>query len=296
MGIVFTHYISFSQLGLLEALGLFISVALELPTGVFADMIGRKYSIILGYFVAGIGYIIIGFGHSFIIFILGYIINSFRSSFASGADTAILFDTLKDHDLDNDYSKYSGRSIFLGRGAVIVAMVLGQFMYAIFFGLPYIALGIATLIAAFLYLFISEPKIEKDKRLTFLTYCNGITKGFHEAFKDKTTTRLSLYFLCIASIELLLLWFYYAPLLTWLGYTSSDIGYIYAAIAFTRMCVSLGSHKIDRFLGEKNLSILLPVILGITLLFGFVRNIYIGTILLFVHNSLFTLTGVTHIQ
>src|SRR5262249_50296675 len=38
----FTHYISFEQLALLEALGLIISVALELPTGVLADLIGRK--------------------------------------------------------------------------------------------------------------------------------------------------------------------------------------------------------------------------------------------------------------
>ncbi len=285
----FTHYISFSQLGILEAIGLLLSVILELPTGVFADLIGRKYSIIIGYVIAGIGYIVIGFGNSFSIFLLGYIVSSFGSSFASGADTAILFDTLKDHDLDSDYTKYSGKSVFLGRGAVIVAMVIGQFMYAIFFGLPYVALGIVTLVAAFLFIFIKEPTREKNSKLSLFTYREGLINGFHEAFKNESTSKLSFYFLCIASVELLLLWFYYAPFLSWLGYSSSNIGYIYATIALTRMGVSLASHKIDNLLGEKNLSVLLPMILGISLLFGFIRNIYMGTIFLIFHYSLFTL-------
>jgi hypothetical protein len=98
-----------------------------------------------------------------------------------------------------------------------------------------------------------------------------------------------MYFISIASIEIMLLWFYYAPYLSWLGYSSSNIGWIYASIAGSRMLVSVLSRQIENLLGDKKLLLLLPAILGLTLLFGFVKNIYFGTALLFIHYSLFTL-------
>ena len=284
----FTHYITFSQLAFLEALGLFISVVLELPTGVLADLIGRKNSIIFGYVVSGIGYMVIGFGHSFEAFLIGYTINSFGASFASGADTAILFDTLKEHDLVDDYGKYSGRTVFMYRLSVIVSMVIGQYLYAVFIGLPYVACGLGIVASGLVYVFAREPSRERE-HITPELYFKRIGLGFQEAFKNTATRYLSLYFITIASVELMLLWFYYAPYLSWLGYTDHNIGIIYAAIAAGRMFVTLASQKLDKLLGDKNVLYLLPLILGLSLLMGFVRNIYIGTAFLFIHYALFTL-------
>jgi len=284
----FTHYITFSQLAFLEALGLFISVALELPTGALADLIGRKNSIIFGYIVSGLGYIVIGFGHSFESFLIGYTINSIGASFASGADTAILFDTLKEHDLVEDYGKYSGRTVFMYRLSVIVSMVIGQYLYAVFIGLPYIACGLGIMASGLIYVFAHEPSRERE-RITPALYFRRIGLGFHEAFKDTATRYLSLYFITIAAVELMLLWFYYAPYLSWLGYTDRNIGLIYGAIAAGRLVVTLLSQRLDKVLGDKNILYLLPLILGLSLIMGFVRNIYVGTAFLFIHYALFTL-------
>lgn len=284
----FLHYISFTQLALLESIGLFVSVGLELPTGVLADLVGRKNTIIFGYIISGIGSIIIGFGHSFIFFLIGYIVTNFGSSFVSGADTALLFDTLKEHDVVDDYAKYSGKIVFIFRFAIIVAMVVGQYLYAVFIGLPYVAMGLAAIAAGLIYIFVREPTREKQK-ITLSLYVGRTKEGFKEAFRNNATTKLSLYFISIASIELMLLWFYYAPYLSWLGYTPKNIGWIYAGVATTRMIASLYSRKIEKVLGARNLLLSLPVLLGLTLLFGFIRNIYIGTALLFIHYSFFTL-------
>lgn len=284
----FTHYITFSQLAFLEALGLFISVVLELPTGALADLIGRKNTIIFGYLVAGLGYTLIGFGHSFEWFLIGYVINGFGASFASGADTAILFDTLKEHDLVDDYGKYSGRTVFMYRLSVIVSMVLGQYLYMVFIGLPYIACGLGIMASGLIYVFAHEPSSARE-RITPKLYFERIGAGFKEAFKDAATRYLSLYFITIAAVELMLLWFYYAPYLSWLGYTDQNIGLIYGAIAAGRLAVTLLSQRLDKVLGDRNILYLLPLILGLSLLMGFVRNIYVGTAFLFVHYALFTL-------
>lgn len=284
----FTHYITFQQLAFLEAFGLLISVFLELPTGVLADLLGRKNTIIFGYVLSGLGYVVIGFGHSFDIFLLGYMISSFGAAFASGADTAILFDTLKEHDLQDDYARYSGRTVFIFRLFVVVGMVAGQYLYAITIGLPYIACGLAIMASGLIYVFAHEPQREREQ-LTAHNYFRGIALGFREAFKDRATALLSLYFITIAAVELMLLWFYYAPYISWLGYTAANIGLIYGAIAAARLVVTLLSHRLDSILGDAKVLYLLPIILGVALLFGGMRNIYIGSFFLFVHYALFTL-------
>jgi len=138
------------------------------------------------------------------------------------------------------------------------------------------------------YVFAREPSRERE-HITPELYFKRIGLGFQEAFKNTATRYLSLYFITIASVELMLLWFYYAPYLSWLGYTDHNIGIIYAAIAAGRMFVTLASQKLDKLLGDKNVLYLLPLILGLSLLMGFVRNIYIGTAFLFIHYALFTL-------
>lgn len=284
----FTHYISFQQLAFLEALGLAVSVLLELPTGVLADIVGRKRAIIFGYLVSGFGYVLIGTGNSFTRFLIGYIVSSFGSAFASGADTAILFDTLKEHDVADDYPKYAGRTVFLFRLSVVGSMVAGQFLYAAFIGLPYIASGLAIMLCGSMYLFAREPTHEK-RTLTPSSYVRGIKDGFREAFKDRPTRLLSMYFIVIASVEIMLLWFYYAPYVNWLGYGPQSIGIIYGAIAFGRMLVTLLSQRIDKLFGARNLIVILPIVLGLSLITGLVRNIYLGTAFLFASYALFTL-------
>src|SRR5687767_10926487 len=106
----FGHYITFAQLTILEALGLLIGLILELPTGALADLIGRKKSVIIGYFVAGFGFVMIGLADNFWSFLWGYVVNSIGVTFVSGASTALLFDTLKEHGEENNYSKFSGRA------------------------------------------------------------------------------------------------------------------------------------------------------------------------------------------
>lgn len=284
----FSHYLTFQEITWLEVLGLIVGILLELPTGVFADLFGKKLSLVLGYWIAGIGFVFIGLATNFGEFLWGYIVNGIGSAFISGASAAMLFDTLKDHNLQERYGKFAGRGVVVFRLALIVAMISGQYLYQVAIGLPYIGLGVATIIAGALYLFAREPKVDSEK-FSVKNYFLGFKLGAKEAFKNSKTTKLSLYFLTIASIELVMLMFYYAPYLSWIGYTDKTIGWIYGAIALTRMLVALGTEQIEKWLGDRKLVLWLPLVLGFTLAFGFVRDFYLGTILIFIHYSLFTL-------
>jgi MFS family permease len=284
----FSRYITFAQIGYLEVIGLLSTAILELPSGVFADLVGRKYSVALGNLIAAVGLVIIGFSQTFGAFLLGYIINSVGCAFVSGSDSALIYDTLKQFNKENIYSKIAGKGETLFRLAVVVAMVVGQFMYKMAFGLPYIALGVTTLFSALLYFFMSEPNIDSEI-FTFKNYIRQFVLGAKEAFKNSKTRLVSYYFIFFASVEIILLWFYYASYLSWLGYGENNIGYIYAAIAFTRMLVSYKSQDIENKITLGKLTMYLPLVLGLSLLISGIQNIYIGSAMLFIHYSLFAL-------
>jgi len=79
----------------LEALLVLTIVFAEVPTGIIADKIGRKYSLIIYNILYLIGNIITIYGHSYEIFLFVQVLFGIGIAFASGAVEALVFDTLK---------------------------------------------------------------------------------------------------------------------------------------------------------------------------------------------------------
>jgi len=84
------RFFSFSQMAFLEALSYAILILLQLPSGVIADLIGRKRVILFGWAVIGASNIFMGLAGSANLFILGYVAYSMGAAFVSGADVSIL--------------------------------------------------------------------------------------------------------------------------------------------------------------------------------------------------------------
>jgi len=87
--------ISYFQLSTIEAVGLIAVLLLEIPSGAFADLIGRKYSVFIGLFLTGIELILIAYGFNYLFFLIAAFIGGIGGSLVSGADTALLYDSLK---------------------------------------------------------------------------------------------------------------------------------------------------------------------------------------------------------
>ena len=71
-------------------------VAMEIPSGWMADIWGRKKTLILGSILGSAGFLMYSFSYGFWAFVLAEIILGIGHSFVSGADSAMLFDSLKD--------------------------------------------------------------------------------------------------------------------------------------------------------------------------------------------------------
>ncbi|MCL5784596.1 MAG: MFS transporter [Patescibacteria group bacterium] len=108
---------------------IFVSSALfEIPTGIFSDMIGRRKTVVLGaisFFFATIFYAL---GQSYLILVVGGILEGLGRSFFSGNNNALLYDTLAENQKADQYHQYLGKVSSTEQIALALGAVLGGFI------------------------------------------------------------------------------------------------------------------------------------------------------------------------
>lgn len=152
-----------SQVFILQAIFSISIVALEIPSGYFADVLGRKNSIIAGSLLGFIGFFIYSLSYGFIGFIIGEITLGFGQSMISGADSALLYDTLIDSDREKDYLKHEGRMTSVGNFAEAFAGILGGLLAGLSLRYPYYVQTLVAFIGVPAAFTLTEPKISQIK-------------------------------------------------------------------------------------------------------------------------------------
>jgi MFS family permease len=112
-------------------------VAMEIPSGWMADIWGRKKTLLLGSILGAAGFAVYSFSHSFIWFMVAEIILGIGYSFVSGADSAMLYDTLLENNREKDYVRQEGRITSSGNFAEAIAGVAGGLLASITLRTPF---------------------------------------------------------------------------------------------------------------------------------------------------------------
>ncbi|PIU73071.1 hypothetical protein COS78_04025, partial [Candidatus Shapirobacteria bacterium CG06_land_8_20_14_3_00_40_12] len=106
------------------------SAVFEIPTGVFSDLIGRRYTTILsGLFLAlmGVAYAV-GLNYGWLV--VGAILEGLARALNSGNNDALLYDSLNKSDRKEELEKYMGHIGAAEQGASGVAAILGGILAA----------------------------------------------------------------------------------------------------------------------------------------------------------------------
>lgn len=118
------------QIYLLQA-GYSISVAIfEIPSGYLADIIGRRTSLIWGSILGTLGFAVLSISHGFHGFLVAEIILGIGGSLISGADSALLYDSLAATSKKHYYLRYEGRITALGNLGETCAAIFGGLLAA----------------------------------------------------------------------------------------------------------------------------------------------------------------------
>lgn len=116
----------------------------EIPTGVIADVYSRKWSIVVGYIIWGIGYLIQGLIPIYAVVFLSQLIWGLGFTFASGAPEAWLVDELGEEDAMPLFVRGSQ----IGQISSILGIISATLIGTIHVALPIVMGGFGTLVLA----------------------------------------------------------------------------------------------------------------------------------------------------
>jgi MFS family permease len=252
------------------------SIVFEIPTGAFADLFGRRKTLIIQSFLTIISITLLAFSTNFLMLAIFSFIFALKNALGSGTDQAILYDTLKQLKRDGEYKKIRGRLTTLTYSGAIVGSVAGGFMAGYFIRLPFlltIPLTLVILVLSFLWI---EPEYKKEIH-------TNIVKHAYSSFKILLSNKqLSLLFLFslfsfgIAESAYHLEQIFFA-------FVNLPIAYFgIAAAAGSLMGVfgSLISHNLSERFGDKRTLIFSKILDGLMILLATVFLGYIGIVLL----------------
>jgi len=194
----YSRFLSFAEIALLSGLCGLAAILLEVPSGAFADIFGRKTAIVLSYILFSISMFGVAASNIFSAFLFFGLLAAFSNALYSGSLEALVYDSLKEQGAEGQFEHVTSRMEALTWIGLFIGSVAGGFLYQADYRLPYVVQGVSMAIAAVAALWLREPRIDSHKyELKQMVTQNVV--GFKELFQSKATTFTSLTFITIGA-------------------------------------------------------------------------------------------------
>ncbi|MFH1848566.1 MAG: MFS transporter [archaeon] len=253
--------ISFTQIMLLQTVFVFSVFFFEVPSGAFADRFGRKTSLAASGIVSALAALLYSSYPHYLIFIAAEFIWAAGFALVSGADEALVYDTLKQHKKEKLSKETLGRLHSSELAGYMVAAPIGSVIAATL-GLRYtmMLMAIPMLAAFLLALTFEEPKRIRERESYFQTLKNGVRYfRSHRILKLLAFDRIS-----IGALAFFIIWMY-QPKLIGLNVPIIFFGFVHAGMAGLEIVIANTFPYLERVLGKKSRYLLLSsVVTGIS--------------------------------
>jgi MFS family permease len=258
----------------------------EIPTGIFADIFGRKGSFIISCFLETVSFTVYGFSKSFWGFVVAETIGAVGKTFASGAFDAWLVDSLKHNGEDFNLLKIFSKRDLICKITIIATAIIGGYFGDHGLNLPFFMSGITYFICGIVAIFLMKEVYFEKSKLSFVSGIKEIKDTWKKSVAFTKTDTNFRFILIIMSIQMFAVM---APNMEWqkifsnLGFNNSANGIIGGLINVAIIIGILLSQK-DIIRGEKKAMFLVQILIGssivLTVLF---TNIYPVIIFFFLH-------------
>jgi len=252
---------SLMQLGLLESIFHVTSFFMEIPTGVVADLFGRRTSRIVGRLFAIVSLMLIYMGDSFSAFAFAFIITAFSYNFESGAGEALVYDSLKQLSISDVFMKMTGRKEMIYQLTSTVAFVTGGWLATISYKWVYLFSIVFAVFALIESFFFVEPDIGQNKSSGVLESMKNQMVSSFKAIKERPRIAY-LYFSVNTLIAFITtLFFYLQNYFKQNGLIESQIGVILAAASIAGALAGMQAWRLEKRFGHKILLRVLPILM-----------------------------------
>lgn len=246
---------SMREIFILQAVFSVSMLLFEIPSGYFADKAGRRISIFLGAIFIVFSTGLYSIAQSFIQLAVVEVLLGIGFGFVSGADSALVYDSLLALGKTDEYKKIEGKMRALGNFSEGIASIIGGLLAVISLRLPLYMEFLVLIISIPIAFSLTEPRRHKYEipESSIKDLKNIVTYSLHENKKIKW---LILYFGFLSSATFIMVWFT-QPYWKEIGVPLALFGVLWAALQFSVGIFSLLAHRCESFFGKGKLLILL---------------------------------------
>ena len=251
--------LSMQDIFLLKSIYSIAIVIMEIPSGYMADVWGRKKTLLIGALLGSTGFALYSFSYGFWAFAIAEVVLGIGHSYISGADSALLYDTLKVNSLEKEYIKQEGWITSSGNFAEALAGVCGGLLAAISLRMPFYFQFAVASIAIPAALFLKEPHVPVQKVANNLAH---ILQTVRKTYRHKELRSAILVSSFTGTASLTFAWLV-QPFFEEVNLPIAMFGIMWTLLNLSVGFSSMFSYKIERKLGLRNS--LLFIILGLSI-------------------------------
>jgi MFS family permease len=251
---------SLTQLGLLETIFHITSFTMEVPTGAIADLFGRKTSRVLGRLFGLMGLILMLFSNNFYWFAVSFIFSSLSYNLESGAGDALVYDSLKEINKEDQYMRISGNKELFYQIASTISFLAGGYLASKSYRIAFILSIIIGSITILQSLTFFEPNTYKSEAKGSKKMFSAQLKTSIMVLKSNTKIGALILFVQIIMTFATCMFYYLQNYLKGMGYNEAKIGLIYAIASIMAAITATQVHKIEKHIKEKGLLLIMPLI------------------------------------
>ncbi len=239
--------LNYTEIFILYAVESTIVFLMEIPSGILADRLGKKSTLILARSFLIPAYLLFWLTGSFLSFLIAMVFLGLNKAFKSGTHKAFIYDFLKQTRSEVSPSEVFGKGKFWGRIGEAVSSLIGGFI-AVKFGYHYVFLlalfpALLNTLNAFTYIGIKEDHIKQNSSKP------GIKEHLRRALNEfrekpvvlKLILNSSLFMICAETIEI-----YFQPYMANVDIPVTWFGVIYTAIFIMTAFGSRYAHLLEK--------------------------------------------------
>jgi len=253
-------------------------VVLEIPSGYLADVIGRKKTLIIGAVFGVLGFTTYSLSFGLMGFLMAEVLLGIGQSCVSGADSAMLYDSLLDIGKEKEYTRFEGRITALGNVAEAIAGILGGLLAGISIRAPYVA----QIFVAFVALPAAITLVEPVRKIPLIKagMMEIIRIARFALFTDRPLRRNILFSAITGTSTLTMAWFA-QPYFEYAAIDIAWFGILWTTLNLTVAISSYTAHRLEKRVGQRVSVMLIAMLLPIGYLALSRSRLPVGLIVLY---------------
>ena len=269
------HGLSLTQITMIDVAFWMVMVFTEVPTGAFADTLGRKQSLLIGVILIALANFAFALAPTFELILVANGIWAIALTFISGANMAFFYDTLRELDREADFPKYRGQLQAVGLISIAVSGALGGVIGEFSMLSTFMISGTLMVVAAVVVLTFKEPPRDVDPETgENLRYGQTLKVAFGAIRKHSGLRFVLLYAALLPAVVAPIRLTFMQPYAIAICLPIVALGFISVGIRGFQILGSLRSQQTVEKLGEQTWLRLAPVLVfGGILAIGLLNNL-----------------------